>query len=772
MKRAVVTRADDNIKQMCELTHPSIRAYAEKCGADFIIYDHESPVMTGDNRPHYRIIKGAETLEEYDRILFIDSDVLVNPKCPDVFEVVPEDCIGTIYEDKGSRRKMRRRLIREMQEKWGDVGWTEGYTNAGVFVVSRCHAGIFEPHNGEYWLEWGSADLHMSYMARKNGYKFFELPFTWNHMTMFSEGWNGSPDRFESNMIHYAGKGAFDGLPRLEQIRADVKRMKEAKMRVFFLVGSGIGNQVETVPAFNLVKKKYEDVVVVNTEPYNIEATKVIFKNLAPVYHFEDKGAAKAHLAVGTYFCYKSLPEIKKASTERPVAGQSETEFNMVATGLPYEDADFGDCGGCLDYIEANEAAPDVVIHDGYNKKHCGRMGKEKWMAKSYLHWARVAELLKERGYRVGSIGSEDEHVPGTEDYTGLELEDSLAVLKGSQVVLCNDTGTFHLCNLIGKENIVVFTFTEDNKNFDERFHRHSTLVRSDVECSPCQGKGRHYWYFNKPNCKWKCREGVRPAHLVDLAVSKMRSIDMEKYPVVNKVISNEDTIADLRERFVSDKPFTYLRFGDADLYFINDPMFDKNRRHDGTFGMSAELERAFSIENPDYLIGCAAGGKVFSNDRKLRDIAEKHHQGKVFHSAVALQILYTEDPEGFVSFCKECFWGKKVLIIGGESVAINPLVQKAFGVTASIKLSDRNAYAMLDSKMEHIEKNIPHFDIVVSALGQATRVLGHRIWSLGYRTKYFDVGSVVDALAGRDLRSWIKRVPELREKYEQAFMG
>ena len=72
---------------------------------------------------------------------------------------------------------------------------------------------------------------------------------------------------------------------------------------------------------------------------------------------------------------------------------------------------------------------------------------------------------------------------------------------------------------------------------------------------------------------------------------------------------------------------------------------------------------------------------------------------------------------------------------------------------------------------MNQIEKNIPKFDVVISALGQATRVLGYRLWAKGLRTQYFDVGSVVDALADRNLRSWIKKVPELREKYEKAFM-
>ena len=243
--------------------------------------------------------------------------------------------------------------------------------------------------------------------------------------------------------------------------------------------------------------------------------------------------------------------------------------------------------------------------------------------------------------------------------------------------------------------------------------------------------------------------------------------------PVKNKVLSDEDTLADLRRRFASEDPFCYLRFGDADLFFIENPQFDQNRRHDRNPAMARELAGAFAIEHPDYLMGCVAGGKVFARkEEHLQSIAEKYHVGKTYHSAVALQVMYMRDPEGFVTFCKECFWGKRVLFVGGVSVAKSVLVRKAFHVVATIELSDRNAYKMLDQKMMQIEKNVPKFDIMVSALGQATRVLGYRLWQAGHRTQYFDVGSVVDALADRPLRSWIKKVADLRSKYERAFLG
>lgn len=230
MNLAVITRADANIKAMSELTHPHLKAYAKRCGADFIVLDHESPVDIHDGNPHYRILKVKEILEDYDRVLLIDTDTLVLPACPNIFDTVPATMIGSIFEDKGSRAESRRDKMRRMQQTWGDVGWTRGYTNAGVFVLSKEHGGIFDPHEGQYWRGWGSADLHMGYMAHKLGYKVSELPYQWNHMTPHSEAWNGSPDRFNSFIIHYAGKGVFDPSvsTRLEQIRQDIEAVRGA----------------------------------------------------------------------------------------------------------------------------------------------------------------------------------------------------------------------------------------------------------------------------------------------------------------------------------------------------------------------------------------------------------------------------------------------------------------------------------------------------------------------------------------------------------------
>ena len=210
MKQAIITRADETVKEWAELTHPLFQQYAKKCRADFIVLSSPAPFLDLDNQPHYRLLEVYRLLETYDRILHLDTDMIINKGCPNIFDLVPENMVGSIYEDVGTRATDRQQRIGFIQSLWGDVGWKTGYTNAGTFLMSREHKNIFLPHENKYWVGTGTADLHMSYNIHKYGFKVFELDYKWNHMTMFSEEWNDNADRFDSHIIHYAGRGVFD----------------------------------------------------------------------------------------------------------------------------------------------------------------------------------------------------------------------------------------------------------------------------------------------------------------------------------------------------------------------------------------------------------------------------------------------------------------------------------------------------------------------------------------------------------------------------------
>lgn len=236
--------------------------------------------------------------------------------------------------------------------------------------------------------------------------------------------------------------------------------------------------------------------------------------------------------------------------------------------------------------------------------------------------------------------------------------------------------------------------------------------------------------------------------------------------------MTEDETIAELRKRFISGQPFSFTRFGDADLLFMDDPNFNLNRRHDPNPRMTEELQEAFQIDDSDYMIACVAGGNVFQKyEQKLINIAESYHGDRTYYSAICIHELYVKSQEEFADFVRDCFHGKKVGMVGGPSVCNDHLVRKVFNVSEVHCLTDRNAYLHLKGNMRYIKRLAEENDILVSALGQTTRVLAKRLWQNGYRdVQYFDVGSTVDALANRPLRSWIRRHADRRAIYKEIF--
>lgn len=227
MKLAIVTRSDETIKKVTDITHKAIKYYADKWGADFITLDYvDPPVITDDNHPHWRIIEVYNLYEKYDRILVLDSDIVMTKECPNLFEIVNYDKIGTIFEDKGSRAPYRKKSIMAIQKKYGNIEWRDGYINTGVFLTSKIHKDIFKPIKGEYYTAYGSDDVHIGYNINKLGFKIKELSFKFNHMTMFSEDWNNRANRFDSYIIHYAGQGKFNKrLSRFDNIKEDYNKV-------------------------------------------------------------------------------------------------------------------------------------------------------------------------------------------------------------------------------------------------------------------------------------------------------------------------------------------------------------------------------------------------------------------------------------------------------------------------------------------------------------------------------------------------------------------
>tara|TARA_B100000900_G_scaffold254828_2_gene217110 strand:+ start:8536 stop:9276 length:741 start_codon:yes stop_codon:yes gene_type:complete len=214
MKLAIVTRCEKNYK-FSSLSHPILKEYASMCGADFIIIS-ERKINIGPF--HNEIFQCYELLDYYDRICVIDSDVLLNNP-PNIFKLVPYDKIGLVFEDIGFRKKDRLRDILLVQKKFGNVDWKRGYLNSGFIVFSKVHKDIFKINKKYFWNKIGFDDVQIGYMINKLNYKIFELPYKFNHVSLFSEA---GKNWLKSYVIHYGGRGFYRKLSRFEQMKRDL----------------------------------------------------------------------------------------------------------------------------------------------------------------------------------------------------------------------------------------------------------------------------------------------------------------------------------------------------------------------------------------------------------------------------------------------------------------------------------------------------------------------------------------------------------------------
>lgn len=286
--------------------------------------------------------------------------------------------------------------------------------------------------------------------------------------------------------------------------------------KLLFLVGDGVGNQAQTVPAFLYCKKKYNcEIDVYNSIPRNTDSTNIIFKSIASnIYVNEDKLNHKMYMGqILPYpFFQKKYPKIVVKSTNvsslMNTKKHSEVDMNLRSVGTGSSKYhDFGPCYKIFDWINTKES-PDIILHNGFSK--VSDLARQTWEVKSYPHYPKLVKLLKDYGFTVGSIGSKEEFIDGTQDLTGLNFEESLAYMKGCKLFISNDTGTYHLANLLAKKNIVLFTASDNIKNYDRNFHRFSTVVqRDDLGCQPCHLK-YEFNYWNKKGirekCGWECR--------------------------------------------------------------------------------------------------------------------------------------------------------------------------------------------------------------------------------------------------------------------------
>ncbi len=189
--------------------------YAERIGCDVVNLREERLALTvlrwrrRWRNLHLEKFQIYDLFEDYDRILYVDADVLIHPEAPNVFDIVPEKAFGAVNEYLGVEAPKREQEWLWMQRRLGALEKTPmRYFNAGVMVASRQHRDLFAYRNRRFAAGRWPDQNTLNYYAYRERVPMCWLDEKWNCMPVFSDRFHDAEQRRASWMVHYAGEGA------------------------------------------------------------------------------------------------------------------------------------------------------------------------------------------------------------------------------------------------------------------------------------------------------------------------------------------------------------------------------------------------------------------------------------------------------------------------------------------------------------------------------------------------------------------------------------
>ena len=189
-----------------EVACPSFREYARRVNADIHVITEKKINILPVHMERFQIY---DMFDKYDRILWLDCDIVISPKCPDLFDIVPYNCLGAIPDcSSGEWNNDNYSLdIEAVQKELGDIGWSKGYFNVGVLALSKIHKEIFSyPQEATKMSDWFHDQLLINYRFQKmylsNRSDFYKMDTKFNAMRLY--GYNIGDNADKAYIWHFA----------------------------------------------------------------------------------------------------------------------------------------------------------------------------------------------------------------------------------------------------------------------------------------------------------------------------------------------------------------------------------------------------------------------------------------------------------------------------------------------------------------------------------------------------------------------------------------
>jgi len=126
----------------------------------------------------------------------------------------------------------------------------------------------------------------------------------------------------------------------------------------------------------------------------------------------------------------------------------------------------------------------------------------KRWPAR---YFAELAQRLQQQGYTVWIIGSGKDKIvadeivrlaEGCQNLCGrTDLGDAVALLACAQLVVSNDSGLMHLAAALDRPMLALFG--SSSPQFTPPLSHHASVIKLDLECSPCFKRECPLGHFN-----------------------------------------------------------------------------------------------------------------------------------------------------------------------------------------------------------------------------------------------------------------------------------
>lgn len=203
-------------------TRKIFEIYAKKVGADLIICDrleYGLDLNTKDvidkkliqSREMSEIFSINNLFSKYDRILYLDADILITPNARNIFDDYPDRNIIYMFDEGLLDRKYCVQNIMSFlpcKSRWPIKHLLPCYYNAGVILCSKesnlfQYVDIKELQICYYNSVPHYPQTYINYIIVNYDLRVESIDIKYNRMWRFGF----QKDRFEANFIHYAGQG-------------------------------------------------------------------------------------------------------------------------------------------------------------------------------------------------------------------------------------------------------------------------------------------------------------------------------------------------------------------------------------------------------------------------------------------------------------------------------------------------------------------------------------------------------------------------------------